>query len=472
MRLSDLFGMLKINAGEFSDSEITDISCSTDKLKEGGLFFALKGAAADGHDFVARALEKGAAAAIGEEDLPIENYYRVQSSRRSFAEAISAFYGNPGRELRLCGVTGTNGKTTVTNMIRDTAISAGIGCGLIGTVESIAGGRRRIAERTTPGPEDLYPLLREMADSGDKLCVMEVSSHGLAGDRVWGLGYEVGIFTNLTQDHLDYHKTMEAYAEAKAKLMEMSRLSVINADDPRAEFFISRSNKVITYGIEDGEFRAENIVCSPEKLSFTCPIGMVELPTGGKFSVYNALAAICGAIGLGIPEKSVLRGMSLFKGVPGRLELLQTLGSYDVYIDYAHTPDGLENVLRAIREFAPRRVITVFGCGGDRDRSKRPLMGEIASTLSDFCIVTSDNPRTEPPMDIIADVISGVKGDSFIAEKNRPKAIYLALDMAEEGDIVLLAGKGHETYQILGNDKIHMDEREIVREYEKKKSLR
>ncbi len=470
MRLSELFGILKIKAG-LPDREVAGVTCSTDKVKDGSVFFALEGSLTDGHGFAAKALETGAAAVIGERELPLENYFRVENSRRSYALASAAFYGFPGRELRLCGVTGTNGKTTVANMVRSVAVAAGLGCGLIGTVETIAGGHRSPAERTTPGPEELHALLREMADSGDRVCAMEVSSHALAEDRVYGLSFDVGVFTNLTRDHLDFHGTMDNYAAAKGLLMENSRLSVINADDPRAGYFLGRADGAVTYGVDGGDFRAENIVCSPEGVSFTCPIGRVELPPGGRFSVYNGLAAICAALGLNIPEKSVLRGMSLFRSVPGRMELVPTRGKYRVYIDYAHTPDGLEKVLTALREFAPGRIITVFGCGGDRDRTKRPIMGEIASSLSDLCVVTSDNPRTEDPSAIIADVLKGVRGE-HIAVKDRREAIKTALEAANEGDIVLLAGKGHETYQIVGTKKLHMDERELVREIEDEKNLK
>ncbi|MGN1098407.1 MAG: UDP-N-acetylmuramoyl-L-alanyl-D-glutamate--2,6-diaminopimelate ligase [Clostridia bacterium] len=468
MQLSELFGMLKINSVGFADCEISGVTCSTEDVMSGSVFFALKGGRADGHDYAALALEKGAAAVIGERELSLAGKYaRVENSRKAFALACASFWGNPEKKLRLCGVTGTNGKTTVTNMIRSAAVSAGLGCGLIGTVENIAGGRHIGAERTTPGPEGLYPLLREMADRGDKICSMEVSSHALAENRVYGMEFDVGVVTNLTRDHLDFHKTMEAYAAAKAELMKNSRISVINADDPYAPLFMDSAGEYVTYGIDkEADFRAENIVCSPDGVGFDCPIGRIELPPGGRFSVYNALAAALAAVRLGIPEKSVLRGLNLFQGVAGRMEILKTKGKYSIYIDYAHTPDGLENVLKALREFAPKKIITVFGCGGDRDKTKRPIMGEIASRLSDFCVVTSDNPRTENPSDIISDILKGMKSFRFVAVEDRKEAIRFAVRMAEEGDIILLAGKGHETYQEIGTEKIHMDERELVRDIE------
>ncbi len=467
MRLYEMLRLLMINSDGLPDRELTGVTCSTDKVKKDSLFFAINGEETDGHRFVSLALEKGAAAAVGQEALNAAGYVRTDNSRRAHALAQSLFWGRPQEKLKLCGVTGTNGKTTVTAMIRSAAVSAGLGCGLIGTVNTVAGGRSAPSERTTPGPEELYPLFREMADSGDRLCVMEVSSHALATERVHGLTFDAGVFTNLTRDHLDFHKTMDAYARAKGGLMENSRFSAVNADDPRAEYFLGRAGgETVTYGIEKGEFRARDIVLTPEGVEFTCPLGQVHLPPGGRFSVYNGLAAACGALGLGIPEKSILRGLNLFQSVPGRLEKLKTKGKYNVYIDYAHTPDGLEKVLRALREFAPEPIVTVFGCGGDRDKSKRPMMGEIASTLSDLCVVTSDNPRTEEPMAIIDDILAGINGKNAVVEPDRRAAIGLALRSASGGGTVLLAGKGHETYQIVGREKLHMDERELVAEIE------
>ncbi len=467
MKLSELFRLLKINSGTDLNQEVSAVVCSSKDVVPGCVFFAVRGQRADGHDFAAAAVQSGAAAVIGEEELTADKYFRVNDSRRAFAQASAAFAGNPEKSLRLCGVTGTNGKTTVTSMIRSAAVSAGIGCGLVGTVENIAGGRHFPAERTTPGPEKLYPMFKEMVQSSDRVCIMEVSSHALAGERVYGLEFDVGVFTNLTRDHLDFHKTMEDYALAKARLMEQSRICVINADDSYAPLFLAHSRKAVTYGIDKkADFMAENITVDPEGVSFTCPLGRIQLPPGGRFSVYNALAAVCAAVNLGIPEKSAVRGLNIFRGVSGRMELIDTKGEYHIYIDYAHTPDGLENVLKALREFAGKRIITVFGCGGDRDRTKRPMMGEIASRLSDFCIVTNDNPRTEDPGSIISDIIAGMKNSRFAAVEDRKEAIRLAVRMAEAGDIILLAGKGHETYQIIGTEKLHMDERELVREIE------
>lgn len=474
MQLSDILGTLKINPAEYPDREITGVTCSTDNVRLGSLFAAVRGVKTDGHRFLGLAAEKGAVAAIGDEEIaripPELVYIRCENAEKAYALACAAVCKNPQRRLLMAGVTGTNGKTTVTSMLRSIFVAAGIGCGLIGTVETIAGGRRRAAERTTPAAEELFPLLGEMASSGDRCCVMEVSSHALVRNRVHGIRFKAGVMTNVTRDHLDFHKTMQAYAEAKASLMEQSETGVINADDGFSALFKEKAERYVTYSAEGkADFRAENIKYSPEGITFSSPAGEIKLPPGGKFSVYNALAAMAAASVMGLEDKHIRAGLEMFQGVRGRMELLKTKGGYKVYIDYAHTPDGLENVLTALRQFAPKRIITVFGCGGDRDREKRPLMGEVSARLSDFTVVTSDNPRTEAPEDIIADILKGIKTFRFAAVTDRREAIRFALRMAADGDIILLAGKGHETYQAVGDEKIPMDEREIVREAEAEK---
>lgn len=477
MKLSDILGTLKISSAGFPNAEISGVTCSTDKIRPGNIFAAVRGVNADGHDFLGLAARRGAAAAIGDRDIAeIPGnliYIKTENAERAYALACSAFFENPERKLIMAGVTGTNGKTTVTNMIRTIMIAAGIGCGLVGTIETVAGGRSREAESTTPPAEEIFALLREMADSGDRCCAMEVSSHALARNRVYGIHFDVGVMTNVTQDHLDFHKTMQAYAEAKAALMEQSEIGIINADDPRAELFKSHVGKFVTYAVDrEADYRARNVVYSPERIVFGSPVGEIELPAGGKFSVYNAMAAMAASAALGLEDKYIRAGLCLFQGVKGRMELLKTKGKYKIYIDYAHTPDGLENVLKALRQFAPKRIITVFGCGGDRDKTKRPLMGEISDRLSDFSVVTSDNPRTEDPNEIISDVLKGFKTFRFMAVTDRREAIRFAMRMAKENDIILLAGKGHETYQVVGEERVHMDEREIVREIEAEESAK
>ncbi|MCH5187446.1 MAG: UDP-N-acetylmuramoyl-L-alanyl-D-glutamate--2,6-diaminopimelate ligase [Oscillospiraceae bacterium] len=470
MRLSEILGMLMINPADHPDAEISSVTCSTDKIRPGSLFAAVRGAQNDGHEYLRLAASKGAVAAIGDREIANADgliYIKTDNAELAYTLACAAFYGNPQRELKLIGVTGTNGKTTVTTMLRSIIAMAGVGCGLIGTVENICGGKSCPASLTTPPAEELFALLRGMADAGDHCCVMEVSSHALARNRVYGIDFDVGVMTNVTRDHLDFHKTMEAYAMAKASLMEKSRISIVNADDSWAEHFIKNARKCVTYAIDrEADFRAREIVFGPDNITFTTPLGKMKLPAGGRFAIYNALAAMAAAKELGLDTDLILAGTESFRGVKGRMELLKTKGKYKVYIDYAHTPDGLENVLKALRAFAPGRIITVFGCGGDRDRTKRPIMGEISGHLSDFSVVTSDNPRTEDPAGIIADILSGIKTTRFIAVPDRREAVRTALGMAGENDIVLLAGKGHETYQIVGTEKLHMDEREFVQEFE------
>ena len=470
MRLSEILGMLMINPADYPDAEIGSVTCSTDKIRPGSLFAAVRGAQTDGHEYLRLAANKGAVAAIGDREVFDAGgliYIKTDDAEKAYALACAAFYGYPQRRLKLVGVTGTNGKTTVTTMLRSVIAMAGEGCGLIGTVENICGGVGRRASLTTPPAEELFALLRDMADLGDQCCVMEVSSHALARNRVYGLDFDVGVMTNVTRDHLDFHKTMEAYAMAKASLMKKSRVAVVNADDAWAELFIKSAKKCVTYAIDrEAGLRAGEIVYGPDKITFATQLGEVKLPPGGRFAVYNALAAMAAAKELGLSTDLILAGTESFRGVKGRMELLKTKGKYKVYIDYAHTPDGLENVLTALRSFAPGRIITVFGCGGDRDRTKRPIMGEIAGRLSDFSVVTSDNPRTENPAEIIADILRGINTTRFVAVPDRREAVRTAHGMAGENDVVLLAGKGHETYQVVGTEKLHMDEREFVQEFE------
>ncbi len=473
MLFSEIVKPLSITVNPKDDFEAANVTCSTQKVVKNSVFFAINGTVTDGHIFIEQAYEKGAGAVVGERDLNTGRlYFKTDDTRKAFAVAAAAFYGNPQNDLEVWGVTGTNGKTTVANMLRSISLANGKGCGLVGTIENIAGGKAVEAERTTPDAEALFSLFRKMVDGGDKVCAMEVSSHGLAESRVYGIKFRVGIFTNLTQDHLDFHKTMEAYAEAKSVLMQNSEAAVINADDPWADFFKSRAEKYVTYGIKNkADFMATDIKCTADSVSFNCPLGEIILPPGGYFSVYNALAAACAAHEAGISDEAVIKGLRDFSGVKGRLEHLNTKGKYHVYIDYAHTPDGLENVLNGIKEFAEKKIITVFGCGGDRDKGKRPKMGRIASVMSDFCVVTNDNPRTENPDEIIAGITAGMEGGEYVCIPDRKEAIRYALTHAEDGDIVLLAGKGHETYQIIGTEKRHLDERELVEQVEAEEGM-
>lgn len=475
MKLSDAYGILKITPPDFlDDREIRGITCSDDKVSEGFIFAAIKGEHADGHRFIDRAVKKGAAAVLGEEDINTGGVYiRTADSEEAYGRLCSEFYSNPQRKLMCIAVTGTNGKTSVAAMLRNIFLAENIGCGLISTVENICAGEVFEATQTTPCAEELFSLMSKMVAMGDKICVMEVSSHAIARKKVNEITFEVGVMTNVTEDHLDYHKTMEAYAKTKASLMERCKTAVVNIDDSYAPLFLNKSEKTLTYGIKNRAdvFPAEQSY-SPQGVKIKTSAGEICLPAGGEFSVCNALAAIAAAKAVGTEDKYILKGLNGFAGVKGRMELLKTKGEYKIYADYAHTPDALEKVLTALRQFAPKKIITVFGCGGDRDREKRAMMGEISSRLSDFSVVTSDNPRTESPTQIIEDILKGFKTYKFVAVIDRKEAIRFAVRMAQKGDIILLAGKGHENYQIVGAEKIPMDEREIVREIEEEENIK
>jgi UDP-N-acetylmuramoyl-L-alanyl-D-glutamate--2,6-diaminopimelate ligase len=375
--------------------------------------------------------------------------------------------------MKLIGVTGTNGKTTTTLLLKHVLEQVlGAKVGLMGTMENMIGNQVIPTERTTPESFDLQALLAQMRDAGCQYAIMEVSSHAIALDRVAGLHYEVAAFTNLTQDHLDYHGTFENYIAAKHKLFENCDKAVVNADDQAYKAMIADTScSVTTYSAlkDSADYSAKNIEHKPGGVSyFLVGIGKLErikMRIPGGFTVYNSMTAAVCAIQLGLPFADVAAALSKANGVPGRIEVVPTDTDYTVIIDYAHSPDGLQNILSSLRKIAQARIITVFGCGGDRDKTKRPLMGQIAANMSDYVIVTSDNPRTEDPEVIVNEVAEGTKGSKVTVVKvvDRTQAIELALKEAKAGDIVLLAGKGHETYQIIGTEKTHYDEREVVK---------
>ncbi len=454
------------------DAEITDITADSRKVAPGSVFVCVSGTRVDAHVFAADARKAGAVAVIGERD-PGDGSVNVfvESCRAAYAAACSNFYGRPQERLKLVGVTGTNGKTTTSVLIKNILEYAGRSVGLIGTISNVIGGREVSANYTTPEAKEFFSLLRQMADSGAEYVVSEVSSHALDQSRVAGCVFEAGVFTNLTQDHLDYHITMEAYAAAKAKLFAVSRVAVVNADDPAgAQMLAAAKGETLTYSArsDDADLTAKNVELKSTGATYELvtrgDIARIITRMPGMFNVYNTLAAASAAYALGIPLATVKEALAVSRGVKGRLEVVPTDTDYTVIIDYAHTPDGIENILRAVRDFAEGRVICLFGCGGDRDKTKRPLMGETAAALADYLFVTSDNPRTEDPEAIIADILEGVKdaGTPYTVITDRTQAIAAALAEAKAGDVVILAGKGHETYQILGTEKIHYDEREIV----------
>lgn len=453
--------------------KISGITFNSKEVKAGYLFICIPGFKADGHDFAAEAVDLGAVAILAEHEIDGVGATTVivKDSRRETSTLAANFYGHPDKKLKLIGVTGTNGKTTTTYLIKAILEHARHKVGLIGTNRNLIGKTVLPSTHTTPDFIELMQLLRMMADDGAEYAVMEVSSHSLALGRVAACEFEVGAFTNITQDHLDFHKTMENYLEAKSRLFSLSKTAVINNDVAAADYLKEKAAdcRVITYGKDNpSDVAAKNINLRGDGVDFDLVYGgetvKINLGIPGEFSVYNALTAISCCVGLGISLSDIAEGLSGAEGVKGRIEVVKTNTDYTVIIDYAHTPDGILNIINAIRGFAKGRVVTLFGCGGDRDKTKRPMMGRVAGELSDFCIVTSDNPRSEDPSEIIKDIIPGISetGCEYVVVENRFDAIEYALDHAEKDDIILLAGKGHETYQILKDRTIVFDEREIV----------
>ena len=455
------------------DLEITGGSYDSRKVRPGDLFVAVTGFASDGNRFIPMALEKGAVAVVStqtpREDIP---WIQVASDRLALAELGGNWYGHPAREMKLIGVTGTNGKTSVTTLLKallEDAVGAKVG--LIGTVGNCIGDRFLPTERTTPESFELQGLLRQMADAGCTHVVMEVSSHALVLERVGGLRFDVAAFTNLTEDHLDFHKTMEEYGKAKALLFSRCEAAVINRDDEYAPMMEAAAQCPIcgTSAQATGDLTARDVALQPDRVEFTACYGgedaRIKLAIPGQFTVYNALTVLGIGLRLGLSLRQCAEGLAKAKGVPGRVEVVPTPGTdFTVLIDYAHTPDGLENVLKAARVGAKGRLISVFGCGGDRDPMKRPIMGRIGVELSDLAIITSDNPRTEDPMSIVDQIVKGIpqRNENYVTICDRRQAIAYALGIARAGDVVVLAGKGHETYQEVNGVKRHLDEREEV----------
>ncbi len=472
MRLSRLLSDI-VTKNTYEDTEVCGICYDSRKVKPGDVFVCITGFQTDGHSYAKSAVSNGASAVIAERELELDvPVVIVENSRKALACVADVFYDYPSKKLKLIGVTGTNGKTTTTFLTKYILEEAGYKVGLIGTNKNMIGDMEIPSERTTPESLELTELFAQMAEEKVDFAVMEVSSHSLSLDRVYSCDFAVGAFTNLTRDHLDFHGTMEEYFEAKAKLFEMCRIGVVNIDDESGRRLASSNScEMLTYGMESGsDVLASGTEFSDNGVDFTCDIlgraKRFHINTPGKFSVYNALcaAAICTACG--VSPEIIANGLSRASGVCGRAEIVPTNGNYTVMIDYAHTPDGVENILKSVRGFARGRVVILFGCGGDRDRTKRPLMGKIAGELADFCIVTSDNPRTEEPSSIIEEIIPGVieAGGEYIVIENRKEAIRYALLNARDNDVIVLAGKGHETYQILKDGKIDFDEREVIRE--------
>jgi UDP-N-acetylmuramoyl-L-alanyl-D-glutamate--2,6-diaminopimelate ligase len=454
---------------------VSDVTYDSRKAGPGALFVAIKGAAADGNQYVEAARKKGAAA-VASEQPPRDDgpWVQVPDAREALAAFSAAVLGDPAEALELVGVTGTNGKTTTTYLIDAALRAAGHRVGLLGTVQYRIGDRLTAAVRTTPESSDLQALFKEMVDEGCRYAVLEVSSHSLELKRVHGCRFRTAVFTNLTRDHLDFHGDMDSYFAAKRRLfterLRPDGRAVLNADDGRVDQLRAASvAPVWTYGIESpADFRATNIALSLEGTRFhlESPAGSFEVmsPLIGSFNVSNMLAGFAAATALGVAPEAALQGITSVAGVPGRLERVQAGQPFTIVVDYAHTDDALKNLLETVRQLNPRRVITVFGCGGDRDRSKRPLMGAVASRLSDVVVVTSDNPRSEPPEAILEEIQKGIRGAERHVIVDRRDAITKALEMADPGDAVVIAGKGHETYQVLRDRTIPFDDRQVARD--------
>jgi UDP-N-acetylmuramoyl-L-alanyl-D-glutamate--2,6-diaminopimelate ligase len=473
------------------DVEVSAIAYDSRRVRHGDMFVAVRGTDADGHKFAHDAITKGAKVVVIEDDAAVEDSFCMHSgavkvvvpdTRKALAAIAAAYYGYPGDRMTLVGVTGTNGKTTTTSLVHGMlsrrAEKPGMPGmpGLIGTIEYKIGERAFPATHTTPGPVELNGLLAEMLAAGCGSAVMEVSSHALDQRRVDGLRFKVAVFTNLTRDHLDYHATMESYFDAKASLftgLGADAAAVINTGDEWGRKLAGISaGRVLTYGFDGAAgLRATNVALSTAGTRFTLVHGAdsadVSTPLVGKFNVENILAAALTGLALGIPFDAVAADIAAFRPVRGRFEPILSPAGWTVIVDYAHTPDALEKTLTAIREAFPEgarnRIITVFGCGGNRDRKKRPAMGRIAASLGDVTIVTSDNPRDEKPEEIIDEIVAGIEpGRNFRREADRAAAIRMAVGMAKKGDIVLIAGKGHEEYQVIGKEKIPFSDREVA----------
>ena len=484
MKLGELLRNLDVlDASAAMDMEIGGVSYDSRKTQPGDLFVAIRGFESDGHKFIPAAMARGAAAVLCEE-APSDGtpYVRVADCRKGLAYVSREFFGDPAKEMTLIGITGTSGKTTSSYLIKhmlEMKLDAKVG--LIGTNGNMIGSECLHSDHTTPESYELHKLFRRMADEGCTHVVMEVSSHALALERVAGIEYDVGVYTNLSQDHLDLHGTMEEYAAAKRLLFRQCKLGCLNADDKWTDFMLNGATcKAMTFSAESdsADLTAKDIRLSATGVRFAAvykdELALTRLAIPGNFSVHNALGAIAVGLSLGISLADCCDAMASAKGVKGRVEVVPTDGDYSIIIDYSHKPGALETVLQTLRPVVKGRLVCLFGCGGDRDKVKRPIMGAIAADNSDFVIVTSDNPRTEEPEEIIREIVAGMKNKRTPKKMicDREEAIHWAIDNARPGDVILLAGKGHEDYQVVGHEKRHMDEREIVADWLEKRKQR
>lgn len=471
MKLSELLNQIEYETS-LADTEIAAVTNDSRRITPGGLFVCIAGERFDGHDHAAESLQKGAAAVVCERDLGLREQILVKDSRAAYGDICANWFGNPARQMKLIGVTGTNGKTTVTTLIKSVLTTCGIKAGLIGTIRNEIGELSLPTDKTTPDAMDLQNLLHQMAEAGCEYVVMEVSSHALDQHRIGSLHFDIAVFTNLTQDHLDYHKTMDNYFNAKRKLFDISDIGVVNTDDVYGrQLSLLAKCQVVTCSVHNpqADFFAREIQCRPDSVTFHLEYrnisSRIEFPMPGLYSAQNALAVVAVCREVGVSIENIAKTLAASHGVKGRSEVIPTGRDFTVICDYAHTPDGLENILPSLKPFTEGRLVTLFGCGGDRDAAKRPLMGEAAAKHSDFVVVTSDNPRTEDPHQIIADILPGVEKyqTPYIVLSNRKEAIRYAIRNAQPNDTIVLAGKGHEDYQVIGTEKLHFDEREIVR---------
>lgn len=458
--------------------EINEVKCDSRLVNPGDMFVAVVGYKTDGHEYLQNVINAGASViAVEEGHVDIDNIPNeitvivAQDTRKLLAICACNYYGNPSREFKLVGVTGTKGKTTTTYMIKSILEKAGKKVGLIGTIANMIGDKAVEASRTTPESIDLQKLFRQMADEKVDVVVMEVSSHSLALDRVYGCMFDIAVFTNLTQDHLDFHENFDNYLAAKAKLFTMAKEGFVNCDDMYAKKLMNLATcPITTYGIDNNPYvSARDIIItnsySDFKLPFNKMMQRIRVSIPGRFTVYNALAAICVAVKLGADVEHVVEGLENIK-VPGRSEVVPNVRNFTVMVDYAHSPDSLENILRAVKSYTKGKVICVFGCGGDRDKGKRPMMGEIAGKIAGYTVITSDNPRSEDPKEIIREIEEGIKKTKgqYTVIVDRKKAIEHAIRKAQKNDLVLVAGKGHETYQEIKGEKHHFDDKEVIAE--------
>lgn len=469
MKLRDL---IENNAfTSIGDTEITSVTDDTRKVKEGSLFVCIRGGSFDGHDAASEMLERGAAAVVCERDLGLgDRQIITENSRRLYGNICAAWFGHPERKMTFIGVTGTNGKTTTTNIIKHILMNTGHKTGLIGTIQNEIGDEIFHTDNTTPFAYDYMEILAKMADAGCEYVVMEVSSFGLVQNRIGCTKFETAVFTNLTQDHLDYHKDMEDYYQAKKMLFDICNTAVVNIDDSYGRRLYNEVNcdKVSFSVKEDADYYADEIEIKSTGSSFKINNNIsVKSRIPGMFNISNLTAAIVVCLIEGISADDILSAVSDYNGVKGRCEIIPTGRDFTVICDYAHTPDAIENILKSVKEYTDNRLICLFGCGGNRDAAKRPKMAEAAAKYADWLIVTSDNPRNEEPEAIVKDILTGLENTDvpYDVVTDRKKAIFHGLQIAGKGDIIVLAGKGHEDYQILAGMKhIHFDEREIVAE--------